>query len=116
MVLTKPMKSMSRKKTATKETGTVKTAGVRAVLDHPQQGEKINSSQYTFRAGTTGDVERVEISINQGPWQVCRYSVGYWWYDWSGYAAGRYQAAARAQTRDGRLLTTDPAKYLVVLG
>lgn len=32
------------------------------------------------------------------------------------YSAGRYQAAARAQTKDGRTITSDPAKFFVVLG
>jgi len=117
MGITKMIKAMGKRKTAPAKTGAEAAGGVgRAVLDHPQQGEKITSPQYTFRVGAVGDMERVEISVNEGPWQVCRYSVGYWWYDWSGYAAGRYQAAARARTRDGRLLTTDPAKFSVVLG
>lgn len=117
MGITKMIRAIGKRKTAPDKTGAGIAGGVgRVVLDHPQQGEKITSPQYTFRVGALGDIERVEVSINQGPWQVCRYSVGYWWYDWTGYGNGRYQAAVRAQTRDGRLLTTDPAKFLVVLG
>lgn len=117
MVLTRMIRAIGKRKTAPNRTGAEVAGGVgRIALDHPQRGEKVTSPQYTFRVGALGDIERVEISINQGPWQVCRYSVGYWWYDWSGYAAGRYQAVARAQTRDGRSLTTDPVKFLVVLG
>lgn len=117
MVLTKMMKAIGKRKTAPVLPGAETMGGAgRVVLDHPQRGEKITSPQYTFRVGALGDIERVEISINQGPWQACRYSVGYWWYDWSGYSAGRYQAAVRAQTRGGRTLASDPAKFSVALG
>ena len=94
----------------------VKTNEVRAALDHPQQGEKITAPRYTFRIGTVGAIERVEISLNEGPWQPCRHSVGYWWYDWADYAAGRYQAAVRAQAKDGQTFTSEPYKFQVVSG
>lgn len=117
MGIAKMVWSMNKKKTAApKIADTVKPSEVRAVLDHPQQGEKITAPQYTFRIGTLGAIERVEISINTGPWQPCRNSVGYWWYDWADYATGRYQAAVRAQTKDGQKFTTEPCKFQVVLG
>jgi hypothetical protein len=117
MGITKMIRAIGKRKTAPSKTGAEIAGGAGcAVLDHPQRGEKITSPQYTFRAGAAGNIERVEISINQGPWQACRHSVGYWWYDWSGYSAGRYQAVVRAQTKDGRLFSADPTKFLVVLG
>ena len=97
MVIAKLMKSIGGKKTAPAKTGAaVKNDGSCVVLDHPQQGEKIASPDYTLRVGTVGDVERVEISIDQGPWLPCRYSVGYWWHDWTGYPAGRTVPARRS--------------------
>ena len=58
------MWSTSKNKTETSKTkDTVKPVEVRAVLDHPQQGKKITSPQYTFRIGTSGDIELVAISI-----------------------------------------------------
>ncbi len=118
MGITKMMWSASKNKTETKKTKVaVKPAEVRAVLDYPQQGEKITAPQYTFRAGTFGgDVELVTISINQGPWEPCRNSAGYWWYDWSGYAEGRCQAEVKARTKDGRVITSKPCKFQVALG
>ena len=86
----------------------------RLELDHPQQDEKITSTHYTFRIGTYGDTERVEISINQGHWQPCRHSVGYWWHDWSGYTKGRHQAVAKARTKDGQVFTSETRKFQVV--
>ena len=115
MGITKMMWSTSKKKTeANKTKDAVKPAEVRAVLDHPQQGEKITSPQYTFRVGTLGDIELVAISINNGPWQPCRNAAGYWWYDWAGYKGGLYHAEAKAQTKDGRFFTSEPYKFQVV--
>lgn len=116
MGIAKMVWSINKKKTAApKPVDTVKPGEVCAMLDHPQQGEKITAPQYTFRVGTAGDIERVEISIDEGPWQICRNAVGYWWYDWSGYTSGRYQLAVRAQTKDNREFTSEPCKFQVAL-
>lgn len=93
----------------------VKNSEGRAVLDHPQQGEKITTPHYTFRMGTIGDIARVEISLNEGPWKACRNAVGYWWYDWADYAGGRYQVVARAHAKDGQIFTSEPCKFQVIL-
>lgn len=115
MGIAKMVWSMNKKKTAAPKTAdTVKPSAVCAVLDHPQQGEKITAPRYTFRVGTAGDIAWVEISINEGPWQACRNAVGYWWYDWADYPAGRYQAAVRAQTKEGQVLTSEPRNFQVV--
>ncbi|OGR44335.1 MAG: hypothetical protein A2X35_02605 [Elusimicrobia bacterium GWA2_61_42] len=117
MGITKLIKAISKRKIAPNKSGAAPAGGGgRTILDHPQRGEKITSPQYTFRVGATGDIERVEISIDHGAWQPCRYSVGYWWYDWAGYTDGRYQAETRARTKDGRLLTAEPCKFQVAAG
>ncbi len=106
-----------KKKTATPENASaIKTCEVCVAVDYPQQGEKITAPCYTFRVGATGDPERVEISIEQGPWQSCRHSAGYWWYDWSGYTNGRYQAVAKAWASDGRVVTCEPRDFQVIGG
>lgn len=115
MGIAKMVWSMNKKKTAApKAADAVKPGESCAVQDHPQQGEKITAPHYTFRVGAIGEIERVELSINNGPWQPCRNSVGYWWYDWADYAAGKYQAAVRAQTKDGQTFTSEPCKFQVV--
>ena len=109
------IKPRGKRKTVIQEVGEVaKTNEVCIELDHPQQGEKITAPHYTFRIGVYGDTERVEISINQGHWQPCRHSVGYWWYDWSGYTKGRHQVVARARTKDGQVFTSETRKFQVV--
>lgn len=116
MGIAKLIGSISKKKILARQImPAVKTSEVRATLDHPQQGENITAPHYTFRIGAAGDTARVEISLNDGPWQPCRNSVGYWWYDWSGYAGGRYQAAVRAQTKDNQVFTSEPCKFQVAL-
>jgi hypothetical protein len=115
MGIAKMVWSMNKKKTAApKLVDTVKPSEVCAVLDHPQQGEKITAPRYTFRIGTLGAIARVELSLNEGPWQPCRHSVGYWWYDWSGYKAGRYQAVAKAWTKDGQVFVSELRNFQVL--
>jgi len=114
MGIAKMIKTIRRNKNTSSGTAAVTEPGARAALDYPQQGEEISAPQYAFRAGTVGAVERVELSINQGPWQPCRYSVGYWWYDWSGYAPGRYQVEVKAFLKNGKTVAAGPVKFQVV--
>lgn len=117
MGMPKLIRTMTKKVAAQSKTiDAVKTRSACAVLDHPQRGEKITAPQYTFRVGTLGDIARVVISIEKGSWQPCRYSIGYWWYDWAGYTEGRYQAEVRAWTKDGTVVASGPSKFQVVFG
>ena len=90
-----------------------KTKELKVAVDHPQDGERIIGSHYAFRISAPGDIERVEVSINQGSWESCREAAGYWWYDWSGDAVGKHQIMARAQTKDGKSLTSHPRQFWV---
>ncbi|HBA62017.1 MAG TPA: hypothetical protein DCZ92_14625 [Elusimicrobia bacterium] len=116
MGITKMIKTIRRNKNTASGTATAAETGARAALDYPKQGEEICAPQYTFRAGAVGAVERVELSINRGPWQACRYSVGYWWYDWAGYSSGRYQAEVKARLKSGGMVASGPVKFQVILG
>lgn len=117
MGIAKLIRTMTKKNAARSEAAAAAKARIAGVvLDHPQRGEKITAPQYTFRVGPSGDIERVVISIEKGPWQPCRYSVGYWWYDWTGYTQGKYQAEVRAWTKDGSVVSSGPSKFQVVFG
>lgn len=117
MAFTRLIKSIGGRKTAPTKTGAAaNNVGNCAVLDHPQQGERISSPCYTFRVGAAPDAERVELSINKGPWQPCRCAVGYWWYDWAGYTAGKYQAEVKAWTKSGKAVAAGPVKFQVSYG
>ncbi len=115
MVISKLIKKISNKRVMSLA-APARDAGGRVTLDYPVNAEKITAPGYTLRAGTVGDAERVEISIDQGDWRSCRHSVGYWWYDWGGYAEGRHRAEVRACLKNGRTLTDGPVGFRVVFG
>lgn len=115
MVISKLMKKMRPERPAAGGAPARDTGG-RVTLDHPVSGEKVLSRGYTLRAGTVGEAEKVEISIDDGAWQPCRFSVGYWWYDWAGYSEGRHQAEVRARLKNGRVCSDGPVKFRVVFG
>lgn len=75
-------------------------------IDFPQEGEVITSSHYTIRISAT-EASDVEVSINEGPWQACRESAGYWWFDWSSYESGPHEIMARGVDREGDLIEAD---------
>ncbi|KAF0124177.1 MAG: hypothetical protein FD154_2478 [Elusimicrobia bacterium] len=114
MVISRLIKKMGNKRAAP-GAAAVRDIGGRVTLDHPVNGEKVTSPGYTLRVGTVGDAESVEISIDEGAWQPCRYSVGYWWYDWGGYAEGGHQAEVRACLKNGKVFSDGPVKFRVLL-
>lgn len=73
------------------------------VLDYPQPEELIVSRQYTLRFSTPEGTPAVDVSIDGGAWQACRFAVGHWWYDWDGYDEGPHLIRARAATEGGQL-------------
>lgn len=106
------IKTVKRKVTKQEKKEMTKTE-LEVSLDHPQEGERIIGSHYSFRIGAINGADRVEVSIDQGPWEPCRQAAGYWWYDWTGYPEGNHQAVVRAQTKDGRTLRSRPRQFEV---
>lgn len=115
MVIGKLMRKIGNKRAAP-GAEPVRDIGGKVTLDYPVNGEKVTVPVYTLRAGTVGDAEKVEISIDDGAWQPCRFSVGYWWYDWAGYSEGRHQAEVRARLKNGKVFSDGPVKFRVVFG
>ena len=76
------------------------------VMDHPRNLENITSWHYAVRMGTGVNCEKVDVSIDDKPWQACRYSNGYWWYDWTNYTPGSHQLIARMTKTNGQYLIT----------
>lgn len=89
-----------RKATKTRKAAVSRIA---PTIDYPQDGEEISLARYTMRIGCPGGALEVEVSVNGGPWQVCRSAVGYWWHDFSGGAAGVHRISARARDSEGRV-------------
>lgn len=76
-------------------------------VDYPQEGEKLLGPTYVIRLGI-GGADSVEIAIDKGPWQPCRFTAGYWWYDWDNIAQGKHTLVARMKTSDGKTYRTPP--------
>jgi hypothetical protein len=85
----------------------------RLEVEYPAADEVVGSAHYTFRISSTEGLVEAEISIDRGSWQPCRHACGLWWYDWSGYAAGSHQVAARGIARDGRHLNSTFRRFEV---
>ena len=85
-------------------------------LDYPRQDETITGRHYAIRVGAPLDAQKVEVAIDQGDWQACRQSAGYWWFDWTGYENGEHEITARLVTGTGRNVSAEPHEVFVVLG
>jgi hypothetical protein len=82
-------------------------------VDYPQTGEKVAAGHYAIRLSAPQAAKRVEVSINQGPWQACRPAGGYWWFDWSAESAGEHEVVARAFGAAGRAVHSAPQQFYV---
>ena len=80
------------------------------VVDHPQEGEIISGLHYAIRIGSS-DNGSVEICFDNGEWQSCRPSAGYWWFDWGYFTPGVHTIVARLRNAGGQTLKkTSPVK------
>jgi hypothetical protein len=71
---------------------------------------------YTVRVAAPDKARGVDVAVDQGAWRPCRRSVGYWWYDWSGYTSGEHEMIARVRMRDGEVVTSEPHEFFIDLG
>ena len=76
-------------------------------IDYPQANERLLAPVYAIRLGV-GGAEWVEMAIDNGPWQTCRLTSGYWWFDWANIAPGKHTLVARMRTPDGKWYRTPP--------
>ena len=91
------------------------TKTVKASIDYPQEDETIISSHYTFRIKAPLNAEKVEVCIDGAPWQLCRYSSGFWWFDWSDYFSGEHEIVARILPFDSKNYTLRTRRCQVCL-
>ncbi|OGS20700.1 MAG: hypothetical protein A2252_04840 [Elusimicrobia bacterium RIFOXYA2_FULL_39_19] len=76
------------------------------VIDYPQDNEIIHHPHYTIRLGASenwSSPNRVEISIDGGEWVQCRYSDGFFWYDWSNYQPMEHKIVACIKDSNGKI-------------
>lgn len=80
------------------------------VIDYPVEAEVIESGHYAIRIGASND-GYVEISFNDGEWIPCRFTSGYWWFDWMYFEPGEHTLAVRLVDLQGNtILETEPRK------
>lgn len=96
-----PLKEAIPAATQTLTKTTKKLQELQVFIDYPAQDEGIGLEGYSVRIGTTPGAEKVEISIDRGPWLPCRQAEGYWWYDWSNYGDGVHRLTARGLSAEG---------------
>ena len=84
-------------------------------VEYPRQGEAIARPSYTLRVAVPpGEgIDVVEVAIDGGPWLACREGLGLWWYDWSGYAPGEHEVAARTRLPGGTYAAAAPCRFRV---
>jgi hypothetical protein len=76
-------------------------AAATLTIDYPQEGEAVTAPQYTVRVTVPEGAPFVDVSVDKGEWQPCRFAVGHWWFDWAGYSAGQHTLRARVVGPDG---------------
>jgi hypothetical protein len=86
---------------------------LRPVIDYPKQDETVVGWEYTIRVSAPEDAASVDIAIDQGDWQACRYAVGFWWFDWSAFGKGEHEVVARMLGADGKPATSRPTEFFV---
>lgn len=92
-----------------------KSAAVRPAVEYPKRGEKVTSPDYTIRVFAPEPAGSVVLSIDGGPWIACRPSVGYWWFDWSGFGDGEHRIVAALESPDGERFDAEPREFFVEL-
>ncbi|MDQ7773077.1 MAG: hypothetical protein RDU13_06085 [Elusimicrobiales bacterium] len=113
----KKMLKLANRKTAPKTAAKTRTAAAPAteyvVLDYPKNLETITSRHYAVRIGSC-DCVGMDISIDDQPWQPCRWAVGYWWFDWNNFAPGTHQLVARMHKSNGDYVLSKRRRCKVV--
>ena len=100
-------------KLAAKKNNTAKTAtrnkltstNEYVLIDYPKNLENITARNYSVRIAAT-TATGLDISIDDQPWQGCRHSVGYWWFDWTNFTPGTHQLVARIRMPNGEYLVS----------
>ncbi len=86
-------------------------------IDYPRQHERITSGWYTIRVSAVlGEAERVLVSIDDAPFQPCRFAAGYWWFDWDGYRSHHHRLIAKIVSPEGEVVSEAARRFVVALG
>ena len=86
---------------------------LQVAVDYPLEEEQVRRDHYAVRISAP-DATEAEISINERPWQPCRESAGFRWFDWYPESTGEHRLAARARVGKGRWAKSEIRTCLVV--
>jgi hypothetical protein len=67
----------------------------RITIDHPKESETVGGFHYSVRL-TASACERIELSLDEGPWLHCRNCAGHWWFDLHQLKPGKHAIHVRA--------------------
>lgn len=84
-------------------------------IEFPKDHEMISVPVFDVCIEPVGNVKNIEISIDGQSWRRCRYAVGFWWFEWSGYQSGHHQIVCRGRTQNESLFVTPPRRFWVDL-
>jgi hypothetical protein len=93
-------------------TATAPKTRLEVMIDFPQEGDVVRPGHYAVRVGAAG-AGQVQFRVGEGPWQECRESVGYWWFDWAP-ESGPTRLSARARVGKGRWASASERACVVV--
>ncbi|HXS99713.1 MAG TPA: hypothetical protein VN915_03495 [Elusimicrobiota bacterium] len=89
----------------------------RISIDFPTHRERITASRYTFRlTAALGPGDRVMVSVDDSPFESCRFDGGHWWFDWVGYRSHHHRLVAKIVSPDGQLVSEAARRFVVALG
>lgn len=91
------------------------TVEAHVVMDYPKEMEILTTPHYTLRFGASDETQLIEVSIDGGPWQVCRKAGRYFWFDWARYMSGHHEIIARSRLYNGKIEETAPRHVRVEL-
>jgi hypothetical protein len=104
------MKSEMQEKLATELPPAPPSNGVS--VDFPKTAERVALGEYAIRVSAEEGAV-VEVSIDDDAWLPCRRASGFWWRDWSGYAAGPHSVFARVTIHQGRRRLSNRRNFVV---
>jgi len=83
------------------------------LIDYPSERELVNFGHYGIRISSDYGAH-VQLSINKGDWHSCRFSIGYFWHDWTANKGGTYTIAARSQFGNGPWKLSEERTFVVL--
>lgn len=82
-------------------------------IEYPVEGERIAPGHYAVRIVAPPNAQ-VRLSINNGSWETCRFSVGHYWYDWHPGRPGTYKMTARSRVGNSAWKTSKERSCSVI--